>query len=650
MPHIIGEDLLARDGNGRLLTRIATIFPRTQTIVTLPGIHATQRLAYIEWINGIRDQEKQPELTEDQQDEQMMQAVDLVLEEDTILIRPDPAAMDLAFEADELLQQIVSKKKIKFLHVLDVNVRQAIERRGERWRMAPLPRSAEEMRRMIASSKIGIGGREIYYYNKSTGTRILTYQEYCQLAGLGDGELRRLLEEIGQNCSCSNRLGCPEVDFFMTKDHAIKAAADRVALDVASNPQVLRSAYESLRQQFFNAVPPEFHHDDLQSPEWRSQMFAALIGHTDKEVSEEAMLGLSAEFFMQVEWLPGGRAEDGELLLDQLFDEEVVAKLPEDQRVTDERARGFIFNFIRDYGDLEFINIGRVVTSLSTRDPLTGRRGVYLAEIKHRGAPRPILRIIRMQKFGVREHLDEGRDMLTAIMQSDEYTDYILDRRLGCRQLGMNLSSRTAARKVGERYLGSNLQFRGQFIRSPYFERDYLSGLATDKIGSWRFGNEQFALRFARLLGRAAAPNLITGRSDLQGKVIFDDGDELLVEDGAGLPIDIVVADHTGTFGDYQRDLIQLAPAYALPVNKRAMWLPNPRAFADVFIQGFVERFAHIQREYRRRKRAFDTLFKHQQRDEGGSFSYRWERVLQRLDASDSNQLAQRIAQSFTGV
>ena len=47
--------------------------------------------------------------------------------------------------------------------------------------------------------------------------------------------------------------------------------------------------------------------------------------------------------------------------------------------------------------------------------------------------------------------------------------------------------------------------------------------------------------------------------------------------------------------------------------------------------------------EYRKRRRAFDSLFKHRRRDEQGSFSYRWEKVLERLDHADAAALVERI-------
>ena len=117
--------------------------------------------------------------------------------------------MSLAFAADELLQKLYSKKQIKFLYVMNPLVREAIKRRGECWRISPLPRSPEEMARMITSSRIGIGGRPIYYYNAVTGTRLLTYQEFCNLGKLDLAERRQHLIEIRDYSAQTNRTRNP---------------------------------------------------------------------------------------------------------------------------------------------------------------------------------------------------------------------------------------------------------------------------------------------------------------------------------------------------------------------------------------------------------------------------------------------------------
>jgi len=272
-----------------------------------------------------------------------------------------------------------------------------------------------------------------------------------------------------------------------------------------------------------------------------------------------------------------------------------------------------------------------------------GRRDVYIAEIKQRGIAAPVVRILRMLKWGIREHLAEDKDLLRAIMEAEEYGEYILDRRLGCRQLGMNLPQRIAIQRIGERYHGLRREFDGQVIWASYVERDYIAGVATDKIPMSKFHDGRFALRFAALLGRAAAPNIVVGRLHMNGTVLFDDGDEVLLTDSEGLPSDIIVADHTGTFVNYTSELASFVEGYAWPINRRLVHVPEPEAFAEAYLQAFLGRMLHIQDEYRKRQRAFLTLFKHRKHDTGGSFAHRWERVLERLDRADPGAVTDGI-------
>jgi hypothetical protein len=642
-PYLIGGDLLARGPDGRLVTRIATVFPRGNTIVTLPGIHATQRIAYSDHLDRQRAVANQPAMSEHEEEKLWMEGVDLVLDEDRILIRPDPSAMDLAFEADELLQELYSKKQIKFLHVMDKQVRHAIQRRGELWRICPLPQSPAEMTRMIRASRIAIGGLPIYYYNSGSGSRLLTCAEFIGLAKLDLAALRAQLAEIREYAHQENRQRNPEITSFLAGGDWLSVALaphDFLTIDAKK----LREIYESACHQFLALVPVEFHLDDPENPRWRSAMYAALIGKSDMAGSEETLLGLSAEFFMQVQWVPGGRIEEGELILDSVFDEEdedTVCALT--RSVCDGRARNLIFNFIREYSDMDSVNIGRVAAAISKRQAYSEHRGVYLAEIYQGGNQTPILRIIRMQKRGVWELLDQENDLLSAIVKAAEYTESVLDRRLACRQLGMRLPPHLWARNLCERYSGIQQPCNQREIWSTYFERDYIPGLATDKIPKGRFARDAFALAFARVLGGAAASNLIVGRCDAARQVVFDDGDELVIEDAHDIPVEITVTDHTGTFNDCDKPLNELISAYANCVEKRTALVPNARAFAEVFVHSFEERFCRIQRDYRKRRRAFDTLFKHKcpkgASEHRVSFYKQWECTLLRLDQSDATRI-----------
>ena len=45
---IIGEKIFAKDADGRLMSRIGTLFFRTPGLVTKKGIHALQRVMWLE--------------------------------------------------------------------------------------------------------------------------------------------------------------------------------------------------------------------------------------------------------------------------------------------------------------------------------------------------------------------------------------------------------------------------------------------------------------------------------------------------------------------------------------------------------------------------------------------------------------------------
>jgi hypothetical protein len=637
---LLGQPLFTRNAAGELVTRIATAFPRHDLLVTLPGIHMMQRNAFLEWRAAERRSQGLPAPSRLEQDSDWQSAVDLLVERDTVLIRADPLSMPLAFQADEMLQRLLPKHRIHFLGVLNARVRDAIRQRGELWRITPLPRTPDEMRALIESARVGIGGREICYYGLATGVRYLTCQGFEELGLLDDEGLRAQLLELRDLAGRTNALGFPELAFFPPGVSIPRSEIARLDLH-SLTPAGVRRAWQALRDSFVARVRPELRRDDPDNIEWRNRMAGALLGREDEQAAEETLLGLSPEFFLQIEWLPGGRIEQGEIIFDPVLEMTAGSTDPDLARLRDEKPRKLIFNFVREYGDLEHVNVGRVASSLSRRPAMRGRRDVYVAVAKQRQSPEEIVSIIRMQKQGVREYLDQGHGLLDAMIRAEEYTEYILDRRLGCRQLGMNLPLRVIARRVSELY--QTREGAAYPIWTPYFEREYIRGTATDKLPARRFESEEFARACARLLGIAAASNVIVGRCDARGSPLFDDGDEVMVFDGAGMPGDIVVADHTGAFKDCTSPLMEFAPSYALPVRRRAEFLPDVEGFTDAYLGALEERLRHIQEDYRRRRKAFDTLFVHLPDQEQGSFAYRWKRVLSRLEETDAGELASLI-------
>ena len=649
---ILGPQIFEQAADGNLKSRIGTIFPRHRLLVTVPGVHASQRLAMIEHLNRERLARGLAALGAGEEQREWAHSADLFFEPEHILIRPDPDRMDLAFEADELLQSLVSKRNIRFLFVLHDKVQRAIKERGESWRISPLPRSREGMQRLVLESKVSIHERPIYYYNRARGTRYLTLQEFSQLSSQPPEELARQLQEISEHSRLRNRLGNPEVDFFEV-DPLRFGTRDFAGLSFLTMPEAeLRAKHTELTVLFRAAVDAEFQEDDLQREGWCNRMFSELVSQRDETLTDEVLRGLSPEFFLQIEWLPGGRFEDGELIFDAVFDE--AEAHPDDEtlrELCDLKTKGFIFNFIREFGDLDYVNVGRIGQSLSTRPAAGGRRGVYIAELKLRGVPAPILRLIRLQKWGISERLDEGKPMDEAMSETDDYTDYILDRRLGCRQLGMNVPPRVTIRSVSERYHGPRQQFEDRVVRTTYFERDYIPGIATDKVPLWKYRQDGYALRLAKLLGKAAASNLIVGRAfDTGERAVFDDGDEVVIEGADGLPKELIVGDHSGAFAEYEKGLDLFATDYARPVLSRLMLVPQPVAFAEAYFSALREWFLHVQGDYRKRRRAFDRLFKHCRYDPAGSFAFRWESVLKRLDQTDADKLVGTIRARLTAA
>jgi len=641
---LLGEPIFARDETGRLKSKIGTIFLRTPGLVTHSGVHATQRLDWIKALNRERQSAGQPALTNDEIDAEMAHSVDLLFDDQHVLIRPDPYAMDLAFEADELLQSVVSKRKIRYLNTQNERVRSALRAHGEYWRMSRIPVSSEEMNRLIATARTPIDGLPLYFYNRSTGTRFLTLGTLEWLAQQPADIFRRHLAEIAQYSARRNRFGYPEIDIFppgcaFTRQAFEALNAEGLKIDA------LQAAFRKLLDAFRLSVTETLQDETPENIEWRNLMCSALIMQPNAVAAEDVLQGISPEFYMQIEWLPGCRIENGELIFDSLYEEREAN--PDDlelRSLCDPRAKAVIFNYLREFGTIEHINIGRIGRSLSARvHGMWHRPNVYVIQVKEAGRAEPELRILRFQKWGVAERLDENKELLRAMIESADYTDYILDRRLGCRQLGMNLPQRVTTGSIQETYSGQNAALHGTHCWAVYFERCYVNGCATDKILPRRYASAEFNRRLARLLGEAAAVNCVVGRANLEKTVMFDDGDEVIVLDAAGMPDHLIVADHTGSFAQYELPLVSDAQAYAVPVNKRARHMANASEFATFYVDAFQDRFVRIQQEYRRRKRAFDSLFKHRPLDKAGSIAYRWLCTLERLNSTDAAALAQAI-------
>ena len=634
---ILGDRIFAKDADGNLKSRIGTMFFRTPCLVTQKGAHALQRLMWLEELS------KERALTPAEEEEEMSESVDLVFTDDLVLIRPNPDRMDLAFRADEELQKMVSKRVIRFLNTSSLKVRRALRERGENWRMARQPISQEDVADLINASKIPVGERPIYYYNRMTGTRFITAGGYNEIENLPPDAFRRQIVEVVSGLNTRNRLGHPEVDIFPTSTPIeIKRALKDLKPD-ALDDAALKATCEKLARDWRMAIPAELREETVVNFEWRNSICHEITRQPNETSAEEQELisGISPEFYRQIEWLPGARIDNGEVIFDAIYDEAARTQDPELLAMCDNRVKSFLFNTTRLFGRVVYINIGRIANSLS-RKPVEGsRRGnVYIMQLCEEGMTEPKVLMIRLQKWGVAEHLDEGKDLLQSIVEADEYSDFILDRRLMCQQLGMNLPRRLGYGHFTEKYRGTN-QYNGVAVRTSYFVRSYVTGTASDKLPLAKYRNPVFAQKFAYLMGEAAALDMVVGRrSSVTKELLFDKNYEVVKIGADGLPTEIVITDHAGSFVNYEHDFVEFVAQYAGFVIRRRPYVAEMTNFISAYVDGFRRKLVEVQNAYRSRRAAFDELFSDRPYDTNGSGAYRWAKILQRLDACDPERIA----------
>ena len=643
---ILGDAIFSKNPDGKLKSRVGTVFLKTPGLVTVNGIHAMQRMAWIDELNRERAEKGEPPLSANAVADEIDNSVDLVFTDDTVLIRPDPERMDLAFQADEALQKLVSKRKIRFLNTHTAKVRNALRSAGDNWRMARQPESPEEIVAAIERASTAIGFAKAYYYAPYTGTRFLTAGGLAEAMKLQGDEFVGQVSEIVKGLKGRNRLGQPEIGLFpATLPPDVKS--DFLDLDLASGADALRAKVDAIALKWRMALPAQLREESTDNLEWRNEMNATLARQPNETSAgdEELVKGISPEFYRQIEWLPGGKVRDGRLEFDPLFEEAQRTGDPDLLAMCDMRVRSIIFNALRLFSSVEYVNIGRISRSLA-RNPVEGhRRGqVYFVQFKERCQPDERLYVIRFQKWGVAEHLDEGKDMLTAMYESNQYMDYILDRRLACLQLGMNLPFHVGAGRLTEKYLGEN-QYHGASVQAFYYARQYIRGTASDKIPPARFANPAFARRFAQLMGEAAAVDMAVGRRATEtGEHMFDKYFEMVQMGPDGLPARIVVTDHAGSFVNYKHEFSEYVPAYANVMRRRKTFVQDYDAFCEAYVSAFRAKLEEMQRQYLDHPRAFDELFSDRPYDQAGSGAYRWSCVLKRLAGCDPAAVAATLA------
>ena len=642
-PVFLGPRLQECGADGRVKSRTGTVFLRTPGLVTVKKLHVLQQIAWIEHLNKRRAKAGLPALSEKEEEAESGQSVDLLMDDQFVYIRPNPERMDLAERADAFIQERcgVPKVLIRYLKITDPDVSKNLRERGELWRMTPEPITDREMEAFIENSRLAMGGRAIYRYNKNTGTRHITPAAFCSLGDLPEAGLRAHLVEIQNLLRGRNRAGRPEAAFF-----PLGCAFTLPDADYAALPEI-HAEHQRLAAAFLRATDPALHADNPpDDPAWSQALCRALSAEVNEFLAngEEIFKELPREFFRKIRWLPGADFERNEVRFDPIYSD----PKPLVPGLRDFQARAIIHNCASELRGISHINIGRVEASLSIKRPrLDHDNTVYIAEVKCRGdSGLHTLRHLRFNKSNVAEILDNAPSLSfeKAVFKSEEYTEFILDRRLGCIQFGMNLPEDMVVHRVRKIYNGKAARYKNRAYWNTYTVRAFVPGFATDKIPEPLYKNPAFTQKFAELLGGAAAVNIVIGRSDPKAETpYFDDGDEILQLDADGLPKTITVADPTGAFAHFKPSLCGIAPEYAKPVNSRRGLPVDLRAFADAYLRHFALRLAELRDNYLAAQTAYDTLFNHLPVNTGGHIRQRWEAILLRLRNANIERLVNLV-------
>ncbi len=633
----IGPDFFERDEEGNLLSPIASVFPKYRTIITVRGIHACHASIFYELLKqkilsegNVPDENLELKIYED--------AVALLIRESVILIRSDPVDMEHVFAADCILQSFLPKGRIQFTSLHLSEVRSQLRSRGESWRISPAPKSVREIAQYVRASKVRVITGLTVYYNAPTGGRFLTFSEYMRIRPLlvsDPPEALARLKEIHNLLQRLNSWGNRELSFFLPAGKTLEPKAIGDVISVIESPgsygrpEQILEAFDQFADKFAEAAGPELTEDDVRNPAWRTTMFCRLYDINEEEM-EEWSLGLSPEFHLNVKWLPGATVCSGLLKFD-------AGVSP--------RTEGLITHFWRQSGGFESINVGHVEASQSERDISGEERDVYLIVMNGANATESI-RLIRLMKWDAFHRVKMGVPLDQALAATISYRNYIFDRLRAAARLGFPILSYNEIR------LDENIPGLGR-VPTFFFDRQYVQGIVTDKIPVSYYRHPHFIVNLAALLGAAAAFTLVLGRaSPRNGKIFYDDGDELIQFDSDNIPVRLVIIETTGSFTDWTTPLISLLPQCLIRFHRhlekaQSCAIPQSTIMEAItrFAAALIEKMTEVKAIAASPSSSIRDMFKDRQPEPGG-IRYRWEAILARLETTDLQQLRDYILKS----
>jgi len=626
----IGPDFFATDEKGDLLSPIASVFPKHRAIVNVRGIHAYHASIMLEFLKR-RSPEKDLREIEERELDIYQDAVSLFIRGGLILVRSDPSDMERVFAADLILQSFFPRERIQFTGLHIPEIRRQLRQRGESWRMSPTPRSVEEICCHVQASKVQVSTGLTVYYNALTGGRLLTYDEFIRIRALLDQDCTEALARLREILNLfqrENSWGVRELSFFMPADINLDLAdLEEVvclleALPASDNAEIVKRAFDRFASHFAQSAGAELMVDDYHNPVWRTTMFCRLFDINEKEIEERA-LDLSPEFHLNVKWLPGASMAGDELR----FDPGVHP-----------RVEGLISHFWEISGGLLSINVGRIEYSQSTREASGEEREVYLVVMTTRDQ-KDSIRILRLIKWDVIHRIKMGIPLEQAVAETVKYRDYIVDRLHAAAQMGFPILSYSDIR-LDERVPGLGL------IPAFFFERQYVSGIVTDKIPISCYKNPNFIKSLSGLLGGAATFTLVLGRaSPLTGKIFYDDGDEVIQLNSRSIPTRLIIIETTGSFTDWTTPLLAMLPqcltrfrAHLDKALESGVPLQVIHNSVAIFAEALCKKLSEIKEIVLAPCSNIRFLFNDRAPEQGG-IKDRWEGIIYRLETTDLEEL-----------
>ncbi len=633
----IGPDFFEVDEKGEPLSHIGTIFPEYRTIITVRGIHAYHISIMTEFLRQTTPEGQLPEADELER-LICLDAVPLAFRGEMIIIRSDPTGMENVFAADRILQSFFPKERIQFTGLNIPEIRMQLRRRGECWRMSPTPRSVVEICRYLRASKVQVATGLCVYHNELTGDRFLTCDEFMRIRPLIEqdrSEALARLREILNLLHRTNIWGIPELSFLLPAGKELELGElERTVCLLEAFPDRTEAAeaveaFDRFASFFAEAAGPGLQRDDYTDPEWRRTMFCRLLGIDEGEM-EELTLELSPEFHLNVQWLPGAFIVGEEICFDQ---------------GVDPRVQGLILHYWENSRRLLSINIGRIQESQSSRDISGEEREVYLVAMTTRDG-KDFLRILRLMKWDVIHRIKTGIPLAQAIEDTIKYRDYIFDRLHAAALLGFPILTYSEIR------LEITIPGLG-VVPAFFFERQYVTGVVSDKIPLSCYKNPDFIENLSCLLGLAAAFSLVLGRVSFRtGKVFYDDGDELIQLDSNSIPSRLVIIETTGSFTDCTTPVADLLPQcldrFRIHLEKSVdsgMSLEVVERSVAAFAEALCNKINEVRQIVLSPSSTVRSLFDESPSGQGG-IRDKWEGIMNRIEAADEKALRNEVLTS----